>query len=87
VGTTEEVYQGVVWPLFGAESAEDEPAPLELIKEALREAGVSEIRVWPDLIEPEFCEDCGAPLYPNQRGDIVHIDAPEDAEPVNPHFH
>jgi Protein of unknown function (DUF2863) len=87
VGMTEEVYQGVVWPLFGAESAEDEPAPLDLIKEALREAGVSDIRVWPDLIEPEFCEDCGAPLYPNQRGDVVHIDAPEDAEPVNPHFH
>jgi hypothetical protein len=87
VGNTEEVYQGVVWPLFGAESDEDDPTPLELIKTALKEAGVSDIRVWPDVIEPEFCEDCGAPLYPNQRGDVVHIEAPEDAEPVNPHFH
>ncbi len=87
VGNTEDVYQGVVWPLFGAESDEDDPTPLDLIKDALKEAGVADVRIWPDVIEPEFCEDCGAPLYPNQRGDVVHIEVPEDAGPVNPHFH
>jgi Protein of unknown function (DUF2863) len=87
VGNGDEVFQGVVWPLFGAESDDDEPTPLESIKQALREAGVSEIRVWPELMDPEFCEDCGAPMYPNQRGDVVHVEAPEDAEPLSQHFH
>jgi len=87
VGDSDEVAQGVVWPLLGAESDTDEPTPLERIRETLREAGVSELRTWPDLSEPEYCEDCGAPLYPNHKGEVVHAEMPEDAEPENPHFH
>ena len=85
--TAEEVAQGVVWPLLGAESDTDDPSPLETIRATLREAGVLEIRTWPDLNEPEFCEDCGVPLYPNVKGDIVHADMPEDVEPEATHFH
>ncbi len=87
VGDSEEVAQGVVWPLLGAESDTDDPSPLETIRATLREAGVLEIRTWPDLNEPEFCEDCGVPLYPNVKGDIVHADMPEDVEPEATHFH
>ena len=25
----------------------------------------------------EFCDDCGAPLYPNADGDTVHAEMPE----------
>jgi len=25
----------------------------------------------------EFCDDCGAPLYPNIEGDTVHAEMPE----------
>ncbi len=82
-----EVAQGVVWPLLGAESEADEPSPLELIRDTLREVGVTEIRVWPDLVEPEFCEDCGVPLYPNAKGEIVHAEMPDDVEPDATHFH
>ena len=86
-GEEDEVAQGVVWPLLGAEGEADEPAPLTRIKDTLREAGVTEVRVWPDLIEPEFCEDCGAPLYPNEKGDIVHAEMPDDVETDTTHFH
>lgn len=84
---SDDVVQGVVWPLLGAESEGDEPAPLELIRDTLREAGVTEIRVWPELNEPEFCEDCGVPLYPDMKGEIVHAEMPDDVEPETTHFH
>jgi hypothetical protein len=83
----EEVAQGVVWPLLGAESEADEPSPLERIRETLREAGVTDVRTWADVTEPEYCEDCGVPLYPNHAGEVVHAEMPEDAEPEGTHFH
>ena len=86
-GDDEEVSYGIVWPLFGPESETDEPSPIEQIREYLRALGVTEIRLWPDLIEPEFCEDCGVPLYPNQKGDVVHAELPLDVEPESTHFH
>ena len=87
VGDEEDVAQGVVWPLLGAESETDEPSPLDRIRETLREAGVTEMRTWSELTEPEFCEDCGVPLYPNHVGEVVHAEMPEDAEPEGTHFH
>lgn len=83
----DEVAHGIVWPLLGAEAEDDEPTPLDQIREVLREVGVSEMRVWADLSEPEFCEDCGVPLYPNGKGDIVHAEMPGDVEPESAHFH
>ena len=87
VGDDEDVAQGVVWPLLGAESETDDPSPLDRIREALREAGVTEMRTWSELTEPEYCEDCGVPLYPNHVGEVVHAEMPEDAEPEGTHFH
>jgi hypothetical protein len=83
----DEVAHGIVWPLLGAESDDDETPPLEQIRDVLREVGVAEMRVWPDLSEPEFCEDCGVPLYPNGKGEIVHAEMPGDVEPESAHFH
>jgi hypothetical protein len=83
----EEVAHGIVWPLFGAESEEDDPSPVERIREILRDAGVTEQRLWPDPIESEYCEDCGAPLFPNENGDVVHAEMPADVEPGSSHFH
>ncbi len=84
---SDDVVQGVVWPLLGPESEADEPSPLDLIRDTLRDVGVTEIRVWPELNEPEYCEDCGAPLYPDLKGEIVHAEMPDDVEPDTAHFH
>ncbi len=84
---SDEVAHGVVWPMLGAESETDDPSPLERIKETLRDVGVTDVRVWPDLAEPEFCEDCGTPLYPNEKGEIVHAELPDDSESEIAHFH
>ena len=87
LGDADEVAQGVVWPLLGAESETDDPSPLERIKETLREVGVQEIVVWSEVTEPEFCEDCGAPLYPSPSDEVVHVEMPEDTEPASTQFH
>jgi hypothetical protein len=83
----DEVAHGIVWPLFGAESEDDDPSPLERIREILRDAGVTEQRLWPDVNEPDYCEDCGAPLFPNENGEVVHAEMPGDVEPGSSHFH
>jgi hypothetical protein len=84
---SDEVAHGIVWPLLGAESDQDDPSPVEQIREVLREVGLGEVRVWREVSEPEFCEDCGVPLYPNGKGEIVHAEMPGDVEPESVHFH
>ena len=93
-GSNDVVY-GVVWPLYGRENgelsgdeeAEETDGPLEEIIALLKEAGVSDIRRHAGRFEPEYCDDCGVPLYADPLGEIVHAEMPEDAEPAQPHFH
>ena len=61
----------------------------DAVRDALHEAGITEIRVWAELSEPEFCEDCGAPLYPNPKGEVAHTETPDEGEPQTGggHFH
>jgi hypothetical protein len=96
IDDSDDVAQGVVWPVFGPEGPDnvmgsaaqsEEPTTVEVIKSILHELGVTEVRFWPNLIEPEYCEDCGAPMFPNPKGDTVHIEMPEDAEPAPAQFH
>jgi len=69
------VYHGVIWPLLGAE---DESSDITgEIETLLRESGVKEVLVHNQQFPFEFCDDCGAPLYPNIEGDAVHAEMPE----------
>jgi len=71
----EEVFHGVVWPLLGAEDeATDAAGEIEAI---LRECGVKEVIFLDHHFPMEFCDDCGAPLYPNAEGEMVHAEMPE----------
>ncbi|MGB7183300.1 MAG: DUF2863 family protein [Burkholderiaceae bacterium] len=83
----EELAHGIVWPLLGAESEADDPAPLDRIKELLGEAGLTDIVLWAGMTEPEYCEDCGAPLFPNDKGEVVHAELPVDIAPESANFH
>jgi hypothetical protein len=96
--SSNDVIYGVVWPLYGRESGElsidqipesVEPAegPLEEIVALLKETGVTDIRRHASRFEPEYCDDCGMPLYADPLGEIVHAEMPEDADPAQPHFH
>jgi hypothetical protein len=81
-----EVVHGVVWPLLESEDeTSDLPAQIEAV---LREVGVREVLVLDHRFPLEYCDDCGAPLYPNPEGEPVHAELPEQEEEAAPrHLH
>lgn len=88
-----DVIYGCVWPVLSKEEAvidavESSQVDVpESIAALLKELGVSEVRRLPGIQTPEYCEDCGAPFFPNFVGEMMHPELPEetDLEPV--HFH
>lgn len=89
-----EVIYGCLWPLYGREddaaATDGESTQVDTpdeIAALLKECGVGEIRRITGLLAPEYCEDCGAPFFPNPAGELVHAELPEDAETAPTHFH
>ena len=75
---SEQVFHGLVWPLLGNEDeATDAIAEIE---STLREAGVQEILFLDHHFPMEFCDDCGAPLFPNAEAELVHAEMPEQPQ-------
>ena len=73
--TGDEVFHGIVWPLLGAEDeATDAAGEIEAV---LRETGVKEVLFLDHHFPMEFCDDCGAPLFPNREAELVHAEMPE----------
>ena len=80
-----DVVHGVVWPLLDNEDEQDIPAQIEA---TLREAGVPNVMLLDQRFPVEFCDDCGAPLYPNPEGEPVHAELPEEQTEAAPrHLH
>jgi hypothetical protein len=86
LGENVDVVHGVVWPLL---ENEDEAAELPAqIESVLREAGLREVLILEHRFPLEYCDDCGAPLYPNPEGEPVHAELPEQEEDSAPrHLH
>jgi hypothetical protein len=96
-----EVVYGIVWPLYGQEDEEGTPmdgpgaggllpAPLSPINEIiahLNEAGVTHVKRINELYVAEYCDDCGAPLFADPTGELVHAEMPEDTPAGTEHFH
>ena len=81
-----DVVHGVVWPLLEHED-ENHDAPAQ-IEAALREAGIANVLMLEQRFPLEFCDDCGAPLYPNPEGEPVHAELPEEQSEAAPrHLH
>jgi hypothetical protein len=93
-GSPEVVY-GVIWPLYDRESVatdalndlSDDESPMKRIADALRDAGVEDVFRHAMLFDPELCDDCGAPLFPDRSGEAVHAEMPDDAPTQQPLFH
>jgi hypothetical protein len=83
----DDVAHGVVWPLYGREDENTRPGPLEELVAQLNECGVTDVKKLSNLFSPEYCEDCGAPLFANPDGEIVHAELPEEADTHAAHFH
>lgn len=83
---TGDVVHGVVWPLLGNEDENTDTAAE--IEQTLKSAGIGEVLVLQQRFPLEYCEDCGAPLYANREGEVVHAEMPEqDAHQVPTHLH
>jgi len=82
-----EVAHGVVWPLYGREDETARPGPLDEVVEQLTESGITDVKRLTGTFTPEYCEDCGAPLFANGEGEIVHAELPEEADTQAAHFH
>jgi len=86
-----DVYYGCVWPIYGREDEvqddENQPSLVDQIAALLKEYGVNEVRHIPGVLPPEYCEDCGAPTFPNPLGELVHAELPEDADTAPAKFH
>ena len=80
-----ETYHGIVWPLLGGEDESTDAAGE--IETMLREAGVQEVLFLDHHFPMEFCDDCGAPFFPNTEAELVHAEMPEQAAASPQHLH
>lgn len=83
----QEVVHGILWPLFGDEDVASTPGPIEDVELCLRASGVTKIDRLSERFAPEFCSDCGAPLFADPAGDVVHPELPEDIEVPHSYLH
>jgi len=88
-----DVVYGCVWPVLSKEEAvidAVESAQVDVpesIAALLKELGVTDVRRLPGLYVPEFCDDCGAPFFPNPLGEMMHPELPEETDMEPMHFH
>ena len=82
-----QVAHGVVWPLYGREDENLRPGPIEDLLAELTASGITEVKKLTGTFQPEYCEDCGAPLFANPDAEIVHAELPEEADGQSAHFH
>ena len=65
----------------------DIPPPITQLVLSLRANGVSDIMRHQERFAMEFCEDCGAPLFCDRDGELVHAELPEDTPQASGHLH
>jgi len=77
---------GVVWPLLGAE--DEEADGTSQIEAVLRESGINDVVHLEHHFPLEYCDDCGAPMYPSPEGELIHAEMPEEhMEQMPRHLH
>lgn len=64
----------------------DQP-PIEEITRVLHELGVHHIKQLHEYFPMEFCDDCGAPLFPDMHSELAHAEMPEDVPESTGRFH
>ena len=72
----DDVIEGIVWPLLG----DDDEQTMEEIDKALKTLNINRAVAHAHRFPLEFCDDCGAPMFPNAAGHVVHAEPPEEAE-------
>jgi len=76
IGDDDSVIEGIVWPLLG----DEEDKAQEDIDAALRALAITRITSHTQRFPLEYCDDCGAPMFPNPAGHSVHTESPAESE-------
>lgn len=87
------VIYGCLWPVLSKEEAfaelldSDHVSAVDEITAILKEEGVAEVRRLPGVHHCDYCDDCGAPFFPDILGELQHPELPDDTnlEPVQFH--
>ena len=82
-----DVVNGMIWPLVAQEDDDTNPGPREQIEAILKTSQVGKITNLPGVLPPEFCEDCGAPLFYDADAEAVHPHMPDDSNLTPAHYH
>jgi hypothetical protein len=80
-----DVLYGIVWALVGEEDENSDT--VTQIETTLQECNIANITFLDNHFPLEYCEECGAPLFPNPEGEIVHAEFPEEGEKILVHLH
>jgi hypothetical protein len=72
---------------LGIGSGIDRKSPLEEIVSLLEECGITQIKHHAEHFPMEFCDDCGAPLFPDIDAELAHAEMPEDVPTSAGHLH
>lgn len=79
------VVHGVIWPLLGGgDENADNGGEIESL---LKAVDIGEVRLLETRMPLEYCDDCGAPLFPNAEGENVHTELPENLHGAPAHLH
>ncbi len=81
----DDVLYGIVWALVGEEDESSDT--VTQIETTLRECGVTHVTLLDNRFPLEYCEECGAPLFPNPEGEVVHAEFPEEGKVAPMHLH
>lgn len=80
-----DVLYGAVWPLLDSE--DETTDTVGQIEAVLRECGVTQVLSLENLFPLEYCDECGAPFFPNPEGESVHAEFPEESDSTPKHLH
>jgi hypothetical protein len=79
--------QTELMPKSDASSDTENKVPHEEITDVLHEVGLIHIKHLSEHFPMEFCDDCGAPLFPDAESELTHAEMPEDVPQSTGHFH
>jgi len=92
-GNSNDVIYGCIWPVLAATEAvvdsldSNRPDVPDEIAALLKAQGLDHIKRLPGLFPAEYCEDCGAPYFPNPLGEMQHPELPEETSTHPVYFH
>ncbi len=88
-----DVIYGCIWPVLSQEESDTSKLHTEhidvpdTIAALLKSLGVEQIQRLPGMYNPEHCDDCQAPFFPDSQGELKHPELPDEInlDPVQLH--